>query len=162
MEQQPAWKIWIILWGILVIQTTVVARFTPGDVHFDLGLLAVVSVALLLGSETGATFGLVTGVLTGFCAGVSLGSFAISRLIIGASFGLFDRRFSRDNPLAPPLCAAVATIGANVIFALLSPIEYSFGWWLQHTIAATVVHAILIWPVYWIFSKAIPAQRAYV
>ena len=162
MHDQPTWRIWPLLWLLLVLQTTLFARLAPFGVHIDLVLLAVVSVALLFGMETGAIFGLAAGVLTGYCAGVSLGSFAFSRLTIGAGFGFFDKRFSRDNPFAPPLCAAAATLVASAIFGVLTPGEFTFAWWLHHTFIATVAHAILIWPVYALFNKVIPPPRAFI
>ena len=161
MHIQPTWRIWPLLWLLLVLQTTIFARVAPFGVHIDLVLLAVVSVSLLLGMETGAIFGLAAGVLTGYCAGVSLGSFAISRLLIGGGLGFFDKRFSRDNPLAPPLCAAAATLIANAVFGVLSPGEFTFNWWLNHTLIATAWHAILIWPIYALFSHFVPPPRAF-
>lgn len=162
MQDQPTWRIWPLLWVLLVLQTTLFARISPLDVHIDLVLLAVVCVALQFGTQTGAIFGLVAGILTGYCAGVSLGSFALSRLAVGAGFGMFDQRFSRDNPLAPPLCAAAATVAANVLFGLLSPGEFTFAWWLRHTLVAAAAHAILVWPVYALFARLIPPPRAFV
>jgi hypothetical protein len=162
MNSQPTWRIWPMLWLLLVLQTTLFARFAPFGVHIDFALLGVISVSLLLGMETGAIFGLAAGVLTGYCAGVSLGSFTLSRLVVGAGFGLFDRQFSRDNPLAPPLCAAGATVLANALFALLSPAGFGFGWWLQHTLISAALHAIFIWPVYALFARLLPPPRAYV
>jgi hypothetical protein len=161
MNAQPIWRIWPILWLLLVLQTTIFARLAPLGVHVDLALLGVVSVSLLLGMEMGAIYGLAAGVLTGYCAGVSLGSFALSRLAIGAGFGLFDRQFSRDNPLAPPLCAAGATVLANALFALLSPTGFGFVWWVQHTLISAALHALFIWPVYALFAHFIPPPRAY-
>lgn len=161
LQDQPTWRIWPLLWLLLVLQTTLFARLAPFGVHIDFVLLAVVSVALLLGMETGAIFGLVAGILTGYCAGVSLGTFALSRLMVGAGFGFFDKRFSRDNPFAPPICAAIATLVANAVFGILSPGEFTFGWWLHHTLIATAAHAILIWPVYALFARLIPPPRAF-
>jgi rod shape-determining protein MreD len=157
----PIWRIWPLLWLLLVLQTTVLARFDFWGVHVDVVLLAVVSVALLYGMETGALFGLVAGTLSGYCAGVSIGSFVLSRLVIGAGFGLFDRRFSNDNPLAAPVCAAVATLIAQIIFGILSPGEYSLEMWLRQTAIAALAHAVFIWPVYWIFMRVVPSPRAF-
>jgi len=162
MRDQPTWRIWPLLWLLLVFQTTLFARLAPFGVQIDFVLLAVVSVSLLLGMETGAIFGLIAGIVTGYCAGVSLGSFALSRLLIGAGFGFFDQRFSRDTPFAPPLCAAAATLLANIIFGILSPGDFPFDWWLRHTLIATAFHAILIWPVYALFARMIPPPRAFV
>lgn len=157
----PTWRIWPLLWVLLVLQTTVFARFTLWGVHIDVVLLSVVCVALLYGMETGALFGLIAGTLTGYCAGVSIGSFVLSRLVIGAGFGFFDRRFSTDNPLAAPVCAAVATFIAHAVFGVLSPGEYGLEIWLRQTAIAAVAHAALIWPLYWVFMRLIPSPRVF-
>jgi len=162
MHDQPTWRIWPLLWLLLVLQTTLFARLEPFGVHIDFALLAVVCVSLLLGMETGAIFGLVAGVLTGYCAGISLWSFALTRLMIGAGFGFFDKQFSRDNPFAPPLCAAAATVLANAVFGVLSPGDFTFSWWLHQTAIAAALHAVLIWPVYALFARLIPPLRAFV
>lgn len=163
MQASPrTWHIWPLLWLLLVLQTTIFARFTVWGVHVDVVLLAVVCVALLHGMETGALFGLVAGVLTGYCAGVSVGSYVLSRLVIGAGFGLFDRRFSSDNPIAPPLCAVAATVIAHIIFGVLSPGTLGIEVWLRQTAIAAVAHAVFIWPIYWTFSRFIPQSRVLV
>lgn len=161
MIDSPTWRIWPMLWFLLVLQTTVFARVLPFGIHLDLVILAVVSVALLCGVETGAIFGLVAGALTGYASGVSMGSFVLSRLLIGIGFGSFTRHFSQDNPLAPPLCAILATIGAHMVFGIFSPGEFSFEWWVQQTLIASALHAILIWPVYWMFARLISVPRTF-
>jgi rod shape-determining protein MreD len=156
---QPTWRIWILLWGLLVLQTTWFGRVELFGAHLDLPLLATVSVALLLGSETGACFGLVAGVLTGYIAGASLGSFALSRLIVGGAFGFFDRRFSRDNPLAPPLCAAAATVLSAIVFVAFSPDSFSTDY-LRRTLIEMLLNSIFIWPVYLAVNRLVPPARA--
>ena len=158
-QEQPTWRIWFLLWALLVLQTTWFSGIEIFGAHLDLPLLATVSVALLLGSETGAVFGLVAGVLTGFIAGSSLGSFALSRLVPGAAFGFFDRRFSLDNPIAPPLCAAGATILSNIIFVALSPENFVAGEWGRRVFAEIILNAIFIWPVYLAVNKLVPPAR---
>lgn len=151
MTDLPTWRIWLLLCVLLVLQTTVFARISPFGVHLDLALMAVVSVALLFGVETGAVFGLIAGAFTGYASGVGMGAFVLSRLLIGIGFGNFNRHFSRDNPLALPLCAALATVGAHMTFGIFSPGEFSFEWWMQQTLTAAAVHMFLIWPVHWLF-----------
>lgn len=161
MQASPTWRIWPLLWLLLVLQTTVFARLVLWGIHLDVVLLSVVAVALLFGMETGLFFGLIAGVFTGYCSGASIGSYALSRLVIGGGFGLFDRRFSRDNPLAPPLCAVAATFIAHAMFGILSPGEYGFDLWLRQTFIAACIHAVCIWPVYWLFMRLIPQPRAF-
>lgn len=158
-QEQPTWRIWFLLWALLVLQTTWFARAEVFGAHLDLPLLATVSIALLLGSETGAVFGLAAGVLTGFLAGSSLGSFALSRLVVGAAFGFFDRRFSVDNPIAPPLCAAAATLLSNVIFVAFSPENFVAGEWSRRVLAEMLLNAFCIWPVYFAVNKLVPPAR---
>ena len=142
----------------MVLQTTVLAHFRPFGAHFDLPLLTVVSVGLLLGWEWGAGYGLAAGLFTGIYAATNVGAFAISRLCAGGIIGLFDNSFSRDNPLAPSLCAAGATLSAGLWFLLLAPTEFPLGWWAAKTGAAMLSHALLIWPVHWTMMRFIVPQ----
>ena len=162
MQDQPTGRIWIALLIAVVLQTTLFARFAPFGAHIDLPLLTVVSVGLLLGWEWGAGYGLAAGLLLGTYAATSLGSFGLSRLAIGAIIGLFDKGFSRDNPLAPPLCAAGATFGANLLFVIMAPTEFPMDWWIAKTAGAIAAHALLIWPVHWLMLRfVVPPQRRF-
>jgi rod shape-determining protein MreD len=157
-QHRPTWRLWIFLWAILALQTTWLARVEFFGARLDLPLLFTLSAALVLGSESGAAFGLVAGVLTGYVSGASLGSFAFSRLVVGAVFGLFDRRFSSDNPFAPPVCAAAATLLASVIFLALSPDTFS-PYWLRRVLVECGLNAFFIWPVFLCVNKLVPPAR---
>jgi len=153
--EERAWRVWLLLPLAVALQTTWLARWQPAGVHIDLPLLVVVSVALTLGARTGAVYGLSTGLLEATFAVVSPGAFALSRLAVGAVFGLFDRGFSHDNPLAPPLCAVGATLLANAIFLVMSPTDFSLSWWLLRLPGVLLLHAILIWPVHWMVTRLV-------
>jgi rod shape-determining protein MreD len=155
MNEQPTWRIWPALLLAVAMQTTWLAHWRPGGASIDLPLLLVVSVALQLGWEMGAAYGLCAGLLMGYYAGTNLGSYAMSRLITGGLLGLFERRFSRDNPFTPPLCAMGAVIVANTIFLIISPTDFSVVWWLRYTASSLLAHAILIYPVHWLVTKFI-------
>jgi rod shape-determining protein MreD len=148
MNEQLTWRIWPALLVAVALQTTWLAHWRPGGASIDLPLLLVVSVALQLGWEIGAAYGLCAGLLMGFYAGTNLGSFAMSRLIAGGLLGLFERRFSRDNPFTPPLCAMGAVIVANTIFLIISPTEFSVVWWLRYNGQFAAGPRILIYPVH--------------
>jgi rod shape-determining protein MreD len=153
MHDQPIWRIWIVLVAAVALQTTWLARWEPFGTHIDLPLLTVVSVALLLGWETGAAYGLAAGLLTGYFVGTNLGSWALSRMVAGGVFGLSSKGFSRDNPLAPPLCAAGAVLLANLVFLVMSPTDFPVSWWVYHTLVTMGIHAILIWPLHWLIHR---------
>ncbi|HEX8550715.1 MAG TPA: hypothetical protein VF681_04080 [Abditibacteriaceae bacterium] len=158
MQDQPTGRIWLALLLAIVLQTTLFARVTPFGAHIDLPLLTVVSIGLLLGWEWGAGYGLAAGLLMGVYVPTSIGSFALSRLVAGGVIGLFDKGFSRDNPLAPPLCAAGATAGAALLFFIMAPTEFSFGFLAQKTGAAMLSHALLIWPVHALMLRFVVPQ----
>lgn len=149
-----------MLWVALALQTTWLAHLSIFGAHLDLPLLCVVSSAMLLGARQGVVFGFVAGLLGGYGAGVSVGSFVVSRMAAGGLCGLFDRRFSVDNPLAPPICAAVATLLSHLIFGLMSPSSFAFVPWMSASLLSAALHAILIWPFFVCLQKLVPARSS--
>ena len=156
----PSWRAWLVLWVALGLQTTWLAHFQLFGARLDLPLLCVVSAAMLLGARQGVVFGFVAGLLCGYSTGVSLGSFVISRMAAGGLCGLFDRRFSVDNPLAPPICAAVATLLSHLIFGLMSPASFVFVSWMNAALLSAALHAVLIWPFFAFMQMLVPARSS--
>lgn len=156
----PTWRAWLVLWVAVALQTTWLAHLNILGAHLDLPLLCVVSSAMLLGARQGVVFGFVAGLLSGYSAGVSLGSFVISHMAAGGLCGLFDRRFSVDNPLAPPICAAAATLLSHLIFGLMSPTSFQFLSWMNVALLSAALHAILIWPFFAFMQMLVPARSS--
>ncbi len=163
MRERATWRIWIVLWLLAALQTTLLARWRPLETDVDWILLSVVSVSILLGWPVGALYGLVAGWLTGVAVGDFPGSFAISRFAAGGVLAGFDKFFSLDNPFAAPLGAAAATIVANLTFALMSPASFPVAWWLQRTGSQIVLHALLIVPLHWLLTRFVlpPSKRLF-
>ncbi|MEO6908498.1 MAG: rod shape-determining protein MreD [Abditibacteriaceae bacterium] len=159
-RSSPSWRAWLVLWVAVALQTTWLAHFSISGAHLDLPLLCVVSSAMLLGARQGVVFGFVAGLLSGYTAGISLGSFVISRMAAGGLCGLFDRRFSVDNPLAPPICAAVATLLSHLIFGLMSPASFVFVSWMSDSLLSAALHAVLIWPFFAFMQMLVPARNS--
>jgi hypothetical protein len=72
----------------------------------------------------------------------------MSRMVVGGLSGAFDRRFSRDNPLAPSLCLAGGTVLAYLIFGVMSPADFTRSW-LQllgavalNTVVGSILHPL--------------------
>ncbi len=142
-----------VLLLVVALQTTWLAGLQIAGVHLDLPLLVAVSVALLGGATRGAFTGFFAGLLTGYFAPWHLGSFVMSRTIGAGAFGFFRRGFSLENPLAPPICAAGATILSDFVFLMMSPTDFSLGWWLHHAGIAAILHAVVIWPIHWLLAR---------
>jgi len=161
MKERATWRIWIVLIVAFAVQTTWLAPLRPLGTWIDVGLLTTVSIALLLGFQVGAIYGLAAGLLTGYGTAFNVGSFIVSRAVVGAVFGSFETRFSGDNPLAPPICAACAVVLANLVFALMSPTTFPFDWWWQQTLRGVVVHSLLIVPLHPLLARLLlPPTRS--
>jgi rod shape-determining protein MreD len=162
MEQRPAGRIWILLIAALALQTTLLGSLQIGGAHLDLLLLSVVSVALLVDWPLAAVYGLCAGLLTGAYVGTNMGSFALSMMAAGALIAQSDRLFSRENPLAPPLCVLGATAISHSVFLVISPIDFPIVWFLRHALTVAVTHAVLILPLHYLVERfVLPARRGF-
>lgn len=141
------WRLIIVFWLVFVLQTTWLAQpFSLfGKARVDLPLLMVISVGLLWGARAGLICGLAAGLIDGVVSSFNPGSFAISRLIVGGICGTFDQRFSRDNPVAVPLCMAGGTLLAHAIFGLMSPESFAqpLGRFLSTVLLNTIFGTLL-------------------
>ncbi|MBW8484073.1 rod shape-determining protein MreD [Actinomadura parmotrematis] len=104
----------------LVLQVSVANRLPlPGGVTPDLVLLAVVALALVNGS--------LTGVVTGFCAGLAadiippadhtIGRYALVYCLIGYVCGLAATEMDRQS-IVPFLAVALGALAGTVLYAL--------------------------------------------
>ena len=153
MNETPTWRIWPVVLAAFVFQTTWLAHLEVWGAHLDLPLLVVICVALILGWRVGSICGLVVGLVTGYLIAKNPGSFAFSRLIVGAILGLTTRSSWNDNPLSPPLLAALGTLLCDLVVWIMTPTDFSAAWWLHHTPIRMMAHAILIWPIYWVLLR---------
>ena len=141
----------VILYLSFAVQTTWLADgFTwAAGARLDLPLIVVISAGLLCGWREGAVLGLAAGWLSGVVASYNLGSFMVSRLIVGSVSGAFDKRFSRDNPLAPSLCMAGGTLLSHLIFGIMSPDDLAQPWLrllgsvALNTVVGSVLHSVI-------------------
>lgn len=162
MNERPVGRIWILLIAALALQTTLLGSATVAGVHLDLLFLSVVSVALLVDWPLAAFYGLVAGLLTGAYVGTNMGSFALGMMAAGAGVALSDRLFSRENPLAPPLCAFGAALLFHLIFLIISPIDFPVAWVIRHALTLGITHAILIVPFHYLVERfLLPARRGF-
>ncbi|MBV9469249.1 MAG: hypothetical protein JO316_11670 [Abitibacteriaceae bacterium] len=155
VQERATWRAWLILIVVIALQTTWLSRLILFGVHLDLPLLSVISVSLSLGWETGVAYGLVAGLLTGYCSDAYVGSFAFSRAVVGGVLGVLNTHFARDNPLVPPLCAMGGVLLANVIFLIMCPTEFSVSWWVGNTINSMFLHMLFIWPVHFVIGHLV-------
>lgn len=148
------WALPLVLVLSVLLQFSWLARVQVWGAHFDLPLLCVLSVGLLRGPRVGAGYGLAAGLLCGFFAGSDVGTWGLSRLLIGGACGLFEERLQADHPFAPMLCAFAAVLASRLLFYVMAPGNFRFvtpfafgaqlgGAWLMSVLAAPFVHRFL-------------------
>jgi hypothetical protein len=143
-------RIALLVYFAVALQTTWLAR--PYEwaygARLDLPLLVVISIGLTCGWRHGALCGLAAGWLMGIAAAYNVGSFALSRMVVGGVCGTATRRFSRDHPFAAPLSMAGGTLGAHLIFGFMSPADFSqpvvrlVAAVLLNTVVGTLLHTL--------------------
>lgn len=161
MQISPFWRVAFLMILVHVAQTTWFHGSLLGAARPDLPFLIALSSALLGGVEVGAVAGIAAGFLSGLGAAWHPGSFLISRALSAAGLGALSTRFSAWHPVAPPLCAFVATLVCDALFFLVSPTDFTPSWWINHAITTGLLHAALIWPVFLLVARVVkPPQRS--
>ena len=87
----------------------------------DFVLVLLIAYALAADPSFGATIGFIAGLIHGGAAGTSLGSFIVTRTIVGFLAGLVTTRLFSDNPIVPVISAAWLTLVGDGLFLLANP-----------------------------------------
>jgi rod shape-determining protein MreD len=136
----------------VLLQTAVAPHLRLLGAHPDFALIAVVCVALVKGSETGAVFGFLTGMFTAIALMEPFGLSAFVFVLIGYFAGRYAETADLPAGLAPLLTVFVATLVANVLFAMaqfLLAREVPLGFFLGRVLLPSLVfNTLLAAPVY--------------
>jgi len=118
-----------ILFGLALLQSTVMPKVTLLGVHPDLLLMAVTSWSLLRGSEEGMLWALVGGVALDLFSAAPFGIYSLGLLLIGFAAGLGQRNMLRIDILAPILVIPLSTlVYLLVTMALLTLLGWEMEW----------------------------------
>ncbi|MFZ4515070.1 MAG: rod shape-determining protein MreD [Acidimicrobiia bacterium] len=109
------WSLVVVV--ALVLQTTVFAELRLWGGGVVLGLVLTTAVAFSLGSNAGAVFGFIAGLLFDlFLTGTPLGLSALSYTVAGYALGSFERSMLRQGPLVAPVIAGAGSLIALTVF----------------------------------------------
>jgi rod shape-determining protein MreD len=158
-QAERAWPGWpevvrlaVVLLVAVLLQTAVAPHLRLLGAHPDFALIAVVCVALVKGSETGAVFGFLTGMLTAIALMEPFGLSAFVFVLIGYFAGRYAETADLPAGLAPLLTVFAATLLANVLFAMaqfLLAREVPLGFFLGRVLVPSLVfNTLLAAPVY--------------
>ena len=167
---EPAWPAWpeiarltAVLVVTVLLQTAVAPHLRLLGANPDFALIAVVCVALVEGSETGAVFGFLTGLFTAVALMEPFGLSAFVFVLVGYFAGRYAETADLPAGLAPLFTAFVATLVANMLFALaqfLLARQVPLGFFIGRVLFPSLVfNTLLAAPMYlmvrvWLKGKA--------
>jgi rod shape-determining protein MreD len=118
-----------LLFGLALLQSTVMPKISVLGVHPDLLLMAVTSWSLLRGSEEGMLWALISGVALDLFSGAPFGIYSLALLLIGFAAGLGQRNMLRIDILAPILVIPLSTlVYVLTTMTLLSILGWDMEW----------------------------------
>ena len=152
----PSWpeiaRLVVALLVAVLLQTTVAPHLRLLGAYPDFALIIVVCVALLKGSEIGAVFGFLTGMLTAIALMEPFGLSAFVFVLVGYFAGRYAETADLSAGFAPLLSVFVATLVANVLFAMaqfLLAREVPLGFFLGRVLfPSLVLNTLLAAPLY--------------
>ncbi len=169
-QEERAWptvaevaRLAAVLVVAVALQTSVAPHLRLLGANPDFALIAVVCVALIKGSEAGAVFGFLTGVITAIALMEPFGVAAFVFVLIGYFAGRYAETADLPAGLAPLLTVFVATLVANLLFALAQFLlgrEVPLGFFLGRVLVPSLVfNTLLAAPIYllarlWLKGKA--------
>jgi rod shape-determining protein MreD len=141
--------VFLVTW---LLQASVAPHLRLLGANPDFALIAVVCVALISGAETGAVFGFLIGIFTAIALMEPFGLSAFVFVLVGYFAGRYAETADVPAGLAPLLTVFVATLIANVLFAMaqfLLAREVPLGFFFARVLFPSLVfNTLLAAPVY--------------
>jgi len=156
---ERAWPTWpevgrlaVVLLVAILLQTALAPHLRLVGAYPDFALIVVVCVALVKGSQTGAVFGFLTGLISAIALMEPFGLSAFVFVLIGYLAGRYAETADLSASFAPLLSVFVATFVANVLLAMAQfllarevPLGFFFG---RVLLPSIVLNTLLAAPIY--------------
>ena len=114
----------------------------------DFLLVVLIAVSLTQDPLTGAVLGFLAGLIHGSIVGINIGSFIVSRTIIGFAAGSVTIRLFSENPVVPVLAAGGLTFVGEALFLLANPAPDMLAS-LNIVLFKSLYNSLLTLIVYW-------------
>jgi rod shape-determining protein MreD len=155
-------KAFLILFGAVLVQVSVLSAYTPFGGSADLVLVTLVSIALLRGSVFGATTGFFAGLLIDTANLGTLGFTSLLLTLAGFWIGRYGETTARDRFHAPYTSVVVVTLlyalGAIAIRFVLGA-EASAGAVVSGLPATVLLNLVVTLPVYAFVRRVLPPRE---
>jgi rod shape-determining protein MreD len=147
---------------VTLLQISIVSQIPLLDTTVDLSPLAVMSVALLCGSVTGACFGFAVGLFLDFALVQTLGLSSLVLTLVGYAIGRLRELRDPQAALTPMAVGAAATamwtIGIaimNILLGVNAPVSLEL---LRHIAVTILVNTAIAMPIYALVRRMLLAD----
>ncbi len=128
----------------IVLQHTILSDLRILGGGAALGLLLTLGVAYTRGSNTGAVFGFVCGLIFDlFLVGTPLGLSALSYAIVGYAVGSFEASIVRSSPIVAAIVGGAGTLFGMLVFVSTAAILGNEGVTATRTIGVVLITATI-------------------
>lgn len=116
-----ALRVGLVLLSAAVLQRGVFAEITVAGVTIEVLLVVAIAAGFVAGEQPGAITGFFAGLLLDLLhVDGPLGLWALTYAIVGYATGRYQRTVVRSARWVPMVTAAVATVGANLVYVALA------------------------------------------
>ncbi len=130
----PYWlKLGLLMLFATALQATLAHQIQIRGVQPDFNKVVLICIAVNTSIQVATACGFLAGWMMGSVVGMSVGSYLISRMVLGASLGLLELRVFRHNPIVLILSALAGSLLCEAVFFLFSPQENVARWVYQAT-----------------------------
>jgi rod shape-determining protein MreD len=122
MSGRATLRMVLVVFLVLVVQSTVMLSIRIGGVHPDLYWLLPITGALLAGPETGALIGFWSGLAFDLVLPTPFGLSALVGCILGYTMGTATAAVDQRAVWLKPVAALVGSVAADMLFAVLGAV----------------------------------------
>lgn len=147
----------ILLYGIIILQTTLLNYISINNIKPNLILIFIICVALIKGGLESAFIGLAAGLLQDILTGGSIGPYALMGFLVGFSLGGFNKRFYKDNIFACAIITIVVSMLYESVFILpripFNNLALFISIFKSGILVETVYNVVMCIPIYILILK---------
>lgn len=153
----------VVVFGVLLLQTTVIQNITIAGAHPDLLLLLPIAAGMAAGAEEGAVMGFVAGFAGDLFLPTPLGLWALVGCLAGTAVGVLTGSLVREvwwfRPLVALVTSAVAVLVYALIGAVLGQEQFLHADLAAIVTVVSVTNALLAVPAFRVMRWAFEEER---
>lgn len=154
----PVWlKLGLLLFAATALQAVFASRLRLWGVQPDLNKVVLICIAVNTSAHVALAYGLVAGWLMGTVVGMSVGSYLVSRMVLGAALGMLEPRVFRHDPPVLVFSAWTGSLLCEAVFFLFSP-QPDVPRWVVQALGESGYNLLFVLPVFWWVRRLVPSR----